>query len=146
GRLDPDRMWNDVALWILDTVGNRERSHRRTEEALRAFQVEKAIFDELAPQFRDHHEGRSLQRYQYEVFQKIRTLRGQAGETAEALMLREKPEDPHRLIARATALLAAASHERGVGGAVSPETRAALGEVFQRLERSTITDPGGLYN
>jgi tetratricopeptide (TPR) repeat protein len=146
GRLDPDRMWNDVALWILDTVGNRERSHRRTEEALRAFQVEKAIFDELAPQFRDHHEGRSLQRYQYEVFQKIRTLRGQAGETAEALMLREKPEDSHRLIARATALLAAARHEREVDGTVSAKTRAALGEVFQRLERSTITDPGGLYN
>jgi hypothetical protein len=138
-------MWNDLAIWILDTVGNRERSRRRTEEALRAFQAEIAIWDEFALQ-RDHFERSAVQRYQFEVLQKIRTLRGQAGETAEALMLREKPEDPHRLICRATALLNAASHEREVSGTVSAKTRAALGDVFQRLERSTLTAPGGLYN
>jgi hypothetical protein len=80
------------------------------------------------------------------VQQKIRTLRGQTGETAELLMLREKPVDANRLICRGTALLAAAGLEREVGGTVSTRTRTALSEVFQRLERSPLTDPGGLYN
>src|SRR5262249_13994628 len=39
GRLTSGRMSNDVGLWILDTVGNRERSRGRTEQAVRAFQA-----------------------------------------------------------------------------------------------------------
>jgi hypothetical protein len=61
-------------------------------------------------------------------------------------MLRKKVDNVYRLICRGTALLTAASLERKVGGTVSAETRAAPGEVFQRWERSNLTDPGGLYN
>jgi tetratricopeptide (TPR) repeat protein len=145
GGLDRDRMWNDVAIWILDTVGNRERSRGRTKEALRACQAQLAIWDEFALQW-DRGDAGVVPRYRAEVLQKIRTLQGPAGETVEALMLREKPVDVNWLICRGTALLAAAGHEREVGGTMSALTRAALGEVFQRLERSPPTDPGGLYN
>jgi hypothetical protein len=138
-------MWNDVAIWILDTIGNREESRGRTKEALRAFQAEIAIWDEFALQW-DHISASTVPRYRSEVSHKIRTLRGEAGETVEALMLRKKPDDVNRLICRGTALLTTAGLERDLGGTVSARTRAALGEVFQRLERSSLTDPGGLCN
>jgi tetratricopeptide (TPR) repeat protein len=145
GRLDRDRMWNDVAIWILDTIGNREESRGRTKEALRAFRAETAIWDEFALQW-DHINASTVPRYRSEVSQKIRTLQGEAGEAVEALMLRKKPDDVNRLICRGTALLTTAGLERELGGTVSARTRAALGEVFQRLERSSLTDPSGLYN
>jgi eukaryotic-like serine/threonine-protein kinase len=61
-------------------------------------------------------------------------------------LLRENPEDVNRLISCGAAVVAMASLEREVGGKVSPEARASLDEVSQRLERSTLTDPAGLCN
>jgi len=140
-------MWNDVAIWILDTIGNRERSRQRPKEAVRAFQVELAIWDELALQCKDEEfRGRSVHRYQSEVLQKIRMLRGQTGDTVEPLMLREKPEELQGLIARGAALLDAARLEREVGETVSGKTRAALSEACRRLARTPPTAASGLYD
>jgi hypothetical protein len=61
-------------------------------------------------------------------------------------MLRKKVDNVQWLICRGTALLTGASLEREVGGMVSAKTLAAFGEVLQRLERSNLTNPGGLYN
>jgi tetratricopeptide (TPR) repeat protein len=145
GRLDRARMWNELAIWVLDTVGNRDWARGRAKQALRAFQAEKAIWDEFALQWDDINAS-AVPRFQSEVLQKIRILRGQTGETAELLRLRPKADDVHRLVARGTALLTVASLECKGKGTVSAKTRAALAEVFQRLERSTRTNPGGLYN
>jgi WD40 repeat protein/serine/threonine protein kinase len=140
GRLDDGRMSNDVGLWILDTVGNRERSRGRIKQAVRAFQAELAMWDALIPLRRD--EPTVVQRYQSEVHQKLHALRSHAGEPAGLLMLREKRDQVKRLIFRGPALLTAAGLEREFGGVVSTQTRAALGEVCKRLERSTLTDLG----
>src|SRR5262249_30052964 len=53
GRLDRARTWNDLAIWILDTVGNREWARGRVKQALRAFQAENAIWDEFLLQCDD---------------------------------------------------------------------------------------------
>jgi tetratricopeptide (TPR) repeat protein len=143
GTLDDGRMSNDVGLWILDTVGNRERSRGRMEQAVRAFQAELAVWDALTPLRRD--EPTVVQRYRSEVHQKLRALRNQGGEPAGLLMLREKRDQVKRLIFRSTALLTTASLEREFGGMMTDQTRAALGMVCQRLERSTLTDSDELY-
>jgi hypothetical protein len=115
-----------------------------------------AVLDELVPQV--VYEWVMLKQSQLETLPMIAGLQRQTGQTAEALgsrrraesiateLVRNKPDEVKRLVSWGIALATLAGLEREVNGTVSPETRAALDEVGQRLDRPTLTDAGELYN
>jgi tetratricopeptide (TPR) repeat protein len=160
GLLDLATMWNELAIRILGAVGRWEWYRRRPEKALRVFQKKLAIWDALAPQYAgDPANAILLKKNQLIDLGVINQLQRETGHTAEALrssrrrvaiaaeLLQEKPDDVERLYSWGFAWLSVAGLEREVSAAVSPETRAALSEVSQRLERfPDPTDARDLYN
>jgi hypothetical protein len=159
--LETSALWDDVGARILGAVGSWERSRRRPKTALRAFEGELAIWDALVLQYwPDRNDVVLLKRNQLETLGEFIALQRRIGQTAEALgssrraeaiavaLLHENPADVNRLISWGTALVTEASLEREVGRTVSAATRAALGEVGQRLEERSadLTDATALYN
>jgi tetratricopeptide (TPR) repeat protein len=155
GWLGGNVMWGHVAYEILGGVAIHEQSRHRPEKALRARQERLAIWDALAPVFAgDSSSLRGLKTNQLVDLSHISRIQRDTGHTPEALsssrravaiaveLLQEKPDNTLRLYALGFALCSVAGLQREVGGAASPETRAALGDFSQRLER--FPDPTGV--
>jgi WD40 repeat protein/tetratricopeptide (TPR) repeat protein len=142
------KMYHEVALGILEAVGNWERTRRRLEKALGAFRAKLAISDEADPQLRnDMIDGITFQKERVQTLTMIGDLQRRIGRRAEALhssrraaviaaeFARYRRNDLAPLISWGHTLDVLARLEREVGGAVSAETLAALDEFSQQLER-----------
>ena len=146
---------NDVAVGIFDPLVARETSRRRPAKALRARQVQLAIWDAIIPYSRD---DAVLAQNRMNVLLETAELQHQAGQESEALatirrteglaseLLGKQPDDIGRLTEWALDLARVARQERRAEGAAHLETRATCLEACRRLERHPeLTTDWSLY-